>query len=115
MDETSINHPLKPIRHFSTMQRKGNVIDTRSLFVKYFCYCTFIPLLKKQLPINMKDVCYLSKKIESLTYEKMAQIELNQIRLQRHNVCRVGISPSSEERSLGSIFPSYLSVETKEL
>ncbi|KAJ6676034.1 hypothetical protein OIU79_020343 [Salix purpurea] len=35
---------------------------------------------------------YLSKKIESPTYEKRSQIELNQVTLQRHNDSRVGIS-----------------------
>jgi len=39
---------------------------------------------------------YLPKKIESPTYEKRSQIELNQVTLQRHNDSRVGISPPSE-------------------
>lgn len=43
-----------------------------------------------------KTIDYLPKKIESPTYEKGSQIELNQVTLQRHNDSRVGISPPSE-------------------
>lgn len=43
-----------------------------------------------------KTIDYLPKKIESPTYEKRSQIELNQVTLQRHNDSRVGISPPSE-------------------
>ena len=43
-----------------------------------------------------KTIDYLPKKIESPTYKKRSQIELNQVTLQRHNDSRVGISPPSE-------------------
>ena len=51
---------------------------------------------KKYSLSKWKTIDYLPKKIESPTYEKRSQIELNQVTLQRHNDSRVGISPPSE-------------------
>ncbi|GER46149.1 transcription termination/antitermination protein NusA, partial [Striga asiatica] len=51
---------------------------------------------KKKEEKELGTIDYLPKKIESPTYEKRSQIELNQVTLQRHNDSRVGISPPSE-------------------
>lgn len=53
-----------------------------------------------------KTIDYLPKKIESPTYEKRSQRELNQVTLQRHNDSRVGISPPSEPDVRVSLHPA---------
>ena len=84
----------KPSWLRSSPRQLGKAIPLPPVLLLFLTWLIFI--YKNDSLSKWKTIDYLPKKIESPTYEKRSQIELNQVRLQRHNDSRVGISPPSE-------------------